>query len=411
MTTQRTNYLYPSIGMGLILSAIIFVVVLIPRWTFHPAKPKDYRNYTAQELRGQAIYRREGCWYCHSMASRPQDWDHGPRSKASDYYYDKGGHLLGSERSGPDLANIGGKFPDEYHILHHKDPRFVKPGSIMPRFGFLTEQELTDLTAFLQALGPNGTRALDVHTGEMKWAQLTHVYNAELGREEQVARWKHGVEEREQVVAAAYEAHLETPFKYTAEIEELLYGTSHEAQNAKPALQQMVEKAFEGEEALEKARHHDAFVAGWKEIDFKEPSLMPEGLADRQAVEKRRIVANQGRGLYNNQCAACHGLEGNGHGWAAPTMTKRPANFWEDKFVNYKTDTWFWRISRGVPATQMPRWELALKPDQRLYLAAFLKYVAQNKGLGKLKGMPMPDQIPPPSAAAPAPAAGAKAAK
>lgn len=400
MTTQRTNYLYPAIGMGLILSAIIFVVVLVPRWTFHPAKPKDLRDYTAQELRGRQIYRREGCWYCHSMASRPQDWDHGIRSKASDYFYDHDGHLLGSERSGPDLANIGGKFPDEYHKLHHQNPRYVKPGSIMPRYDYLTEQELIDLTAFLQSLGPNGTRALDPHTGEMKWARFTKVWNPDLGKEEEVAVWKHGVEEREKIVAAAYEAHPETPFKYTAEIEELLYGTTHEAQNAKPALSQMIEKAFDSEKALEEARHEDVLVSGWKEISFKEPETMPTDTVEAGKVMKRRIVANQGRGLFNNQCSACHGLDGNGHGWAAPTMTKRPANFWEEKFANYKTDTWYWRISRGVPATQMPRWELTLKPDQRLYLAAFLKYIAQNKGLGQLKGMPLPDQIQPPSTAA-----------
>ncbi len=86
MSTTRANYLYPSIGMGLILSSIIFVVVLVPRFTFRPAQPKDLRNYTAQELRGRDIYKREGCWYCHSQVSRPQDWDHGPKSKASDYY-------------------------------------------------------------------------------------------------------------------------------------------------------------------------------------------------------------------------------------------------------------------------------------------------------------------------------------
>ena len=161
MSTTRANYLYPSIGMGLILSSIIFVVVLVPRMTFRPAQPKDLRNYTAQELRGREIYKREGCWYCHSMVSRPQDWDHGPKSKASDYYYDAY-HMIGSERSGPDLANIGGKFPDEYHMLHHQNPRYVKPGSNMPRFDYLSNQELIDLTAFIQ---DEGGRRIDVKLG------------------------------------------------------------------------------------------------------------------------------------------------------------------------------------------------------------------------------------------------------
>ena len=83
-------------------------------------------------------------------------------------------------------------------------------------------------------------------------------------------------------------------------------------------------------------------------------------------------------------------------------MTKRPANFWEDKFGTYSTDTWYWRISRGVPGTQMPRWEYTLDSNQRLTLAAFLKYISQNKGLGRLQGGESNYDAPPP---APAPAA------
>ena len=423
MTTNRANYLYPSIGMGLILASIIFVVVLVPRWTFSTQvpQPKDLRNYTAQELRGREIYKREGCWYCHSQVSRPQDWDHGVKSKSSDYYYDEY-HLVGSERSGPDLANIGGKFPDEYHIIHHQNPRAVKPGSNMPRFDFLSLEELRDLTAYLQGMGPNGTRALDVKTGEMKWAVLYDPKNPQVKytkysmddsrqHPEWVAQWKGGVKEREAIVAANYEAHPEVPYKYHAEVEELMYGTSHEAQNAKTPLKALATPAFATAAALEEARVEDPELRAWTEVNFKEPEVTPTDPVEKAAVEKRRTIANQGKGMFNQQCSACHGLVGNGHGWAAPTMTKRPANFSEAKFENYTTDTWYWRISRGVPATQMPRWELTLAPDQRLYLAAFLKYVAQNKGLGKLEGMPVDNYdlklpgvaiMPAPAAAAPA---------
>ncbi len=437
MTTQRANYLYPAIGMGLILSAIIFVVVLVPRWTFKPAQPKDLRNYTAQEQRGRTIYRREGCWYCHSMASRPQDWDHGVRSKASDYFWDMDGHLLGSERSGPDLANIGGKFPDEYHDQHHRQPRSLKPGSIMPSYDYLSKQEMTDVVAFLQGLGPNGTRALDIANGEMKWAFFTKTWNPDLpavrtvprsevkptdkilsevnkdfvtiqGERsgwEWVANWKHSVKEREEIASANYDAHPETPYKYTAEIEEFMYGTSHEAQNAKTPLNALATKTFANEEELHHAREKDPNVAAWTEVSFKEPEVLPTDIVGLKALEARRVVANQGRGIYNQKCSACHGLDGNGRGWASASMTRRAANFWEDKFQSYKTDTWYWRISRGVPGTQMPRWELmsghlgGLYPDQRLYLTAYLKYISQNKGLGKLAGTDAPNAGAPPSAA------------
>ena len=410
MSTTRANYLYPSIGMGLILSSIIFVVVLVPRMTFRPAQPKDLRNYTAQELRGREIYKREGCWYCHSMVSRPQDWDHGPKSKASDYYYDAY-HMIGSERSGPDLANIGGKFPDEYHMLHHQNPRYVKPGSNMPRFDYLSNQELIDLTAFIQGLGPDGTRALDPETGKLKHARLepfTWTTGPFKGTQETLAKWNYTPSEQEAWNNKRYEEHIEVPYKYRMEIEELLFGTSHQAQAARGTLLIIVNKnRINGidvtEESLEKKREENPLFSAWTEIDFKEPETEPTDPLEMKALMTKRKYANYGKGLFINQCAACHGLDADGHGQAAFSMTKRPANFWDEKFQRYNVDTWYWRISHGVPATQMPRWEYTLTAEQRLTLAAFLKYVARNKGLGKLQGMES-DYSKLPSQTAPAPA-------
>ncbi len=397
MPTNRANYLYPSIGMGLILSAIIFVVILVPRWTFRPPKPDYLRDYTAQELRGREIYKREGCWYCHSQVSRPQDWDNGPISRSSDYYYDQY-HLVGSERSGPDLSNIGGKFPDAYHILHHQNPRYVKPGSIMPRYDYLSMQELMDLTAYLQSLGVYGTRELDPATGQMKYAKFVHsTYD---GRDEVVAVWKDGVLGREELAKKLYDQHPEVPYRYTKEIEELVYTTPKEKdlQNAKTPINAMVKKAFANEDELAEARAKDARVAAWDEVSFKEPAVEPTDPVALASLEKIRQIANQGRGLFNNECSTCHGLSGDGHGWSAYSMTKRPADFQEEKYSHFNTDTWFWRISRGVPGTQMPQWELTLGADQRMYLAAYLKYISQNGGLGKLAGMNSETYGKPPSA-------------
>lgn len=398
MSSNRTNYIFPAIGMALILGAIIFVVVLIPRWTFKPAQPKDLRNYTAQEVRGRKIYTREGCWYCHSMVSRPQDWDHGTKSKASDYYFDEW-HLLGSERSGPDLSQIGGKFPDEYHIQHHRNPRSVKPGSNMPSYDYLSGQEMADLTSFLQSLGSNGRRALDPVVAQMKWAELVDARGPD-GQVEKIAVWKGGtdfVKQRELIASQNYDRHASTPYKYTAEIEELLYGISHEAQLAKTAMQAVATANYPNEEALKEARRENPDVFAWSEVSYKEPAVPPQDIVTRQALEKKRVIANQGRGIFNQKCSTCHNLNGNGRGWASASMTTRAANFWGDEFSTYGTDTWYWRISRGVVGTQMPRWEFTLTPEQRLYLVAFLKYVSSNQGLAALEGMEAPVYGLPPS--------------
>jgi mono/diheme cytochrome c family protein len=71
---------------------------------------------------------------------------------AGDYTYETP-HLLGTERTGPDLSNVGGKYPDEWHKAHHRFPRKMKPGSIMPSFSFLSDEEMDALVAYLQTLG------------------------------------------------------------------------------------------------------------------------------------------------------------------------------------------------------------------------------------------------------------------
>ena len=215
-----------------------------------------------------------------------------------------------------------------------------------------------------------------------------------------VAVWKDGVQGREELAKELYDEHPEVPYRYTKEIEEMVYTTPKEKdlQNAKTPINAMVKKTYANEDELAEARAKDARVPAWDEVSFKEPAVPPTDPVALASLEKIRQIANQGRGLFNNECSTCHGLSGDGHGWSAYSMTKRPADFHEEKYQHFKTDTWFWRISRGVPGTQMPQWELTLGADQRMYLAAYLKYVAQNGGLGKLEGMPAASYGMPPSA-------------
>ena len=72
--------------------------------------------------------------------------------QAGDYVHETP-HLLGTERTGPDLSNVGGKYPDAWHWAHHMQPRSVKPGSLMPSFSYLKDEEMSDLIAYVQTLG------------------------------------------------------------------------------------------------------------------------------------------------------------------------------------------------------------------------------------------------------------------
>ncbi|MEB3206592.1 MAG: cbb3-type cytochrome c oxidase subunit II [Vampirovibrionales bacterium] len=149
---DRLTYIMGGCFVALIFLTIIFITTILPSATFQPAPSKAAVSYTAQELRGRNIYRREGCFYCHSQFTRYQDWEGGELSQAGDYINETP-HVLGTERTGPDLSNIGGKYASAWHVAHHLDPRKVKPGSIMPSFSHLSQDEMTDLVAYLQTIG------------------------------------------------------------------------------------------------------------------------------------------------------------------------------------------------------------------------------------------------------------------
>src|SRR5471032_89679 len=104
------------------------------------------RPYTPLELAGRNIYVREGCYLCHSQMIRPLRDEverYGHYSLAAESMYDHP-FQWGSERTGPDLARIGGKYSDNWHVDHLKDPRSVVPESVMPPYAFLAAKDLDD---------------------------------------------------------------------------------------------------------------------------------------------------------------------------------------------------------------------------------------------------------------------------
>lgn len=102
-------------------------------------KVEGMRPYTPLELTGRDIYVREGCYVCHSQMIRPMRDEverYGHYSLAAESMYDHP-FQWGSKRTGPDLARVGGRYSDEWHLDHLRDPRSVVPESIMPAYGFL----------------------------------------------------------------------------------------------------------------------------------------------------------------------------------------------------------------------------------------------------------------------------------
>lgn len=155
-------------------------------------KVEGMRPYTPLEQAGRDIYIREGCYVCHSQMIRPfrdEVERYGHYSLAAESMYDHP-FQWGSKRTGPDLARVGGRYSDAWHVQHLKAPRSVVPESIMPSYAFLAETELkvADPAANLTALRRVGVPYSDTDI-EQAGADLMAQANPEADAGDLAARY------------------------------------------------------------------------------------------------------------------------------------------------------------------------------------------------------------------------------
>jgi cytochrome c oxidase cbb3-type subunit 2 len=133
------------------------LVEIVPLYTVETTieRVEGVRPYTPLEQMGRNIYIREGCYLCHSQMIRPfrdEVERYGHYSLAAESMYDHP-FQWGSKRTGPDLARVGGKYSNEWHVTHMIDPRSVVPESIMPGYPFMMrELGADDVEAHLATL-------------------------------------------------------------------------------------------------------------------------------------------------------------------------------------------------------------------------------------------------------------------
>ncbi|WPP52086.1 cytochrome-c oxidase, cbb3-type subunit I [Catalinimonas niigatensis] len=134
------------------------LVEMIPTFLVKSNVPtiSSVKPYTPLELEGRDLYIKEGCNNCHSQMIRPfrsETERYGEYAKAGEFVYDHP-FLWGSKRTGPDLLRIGGKYPDSWHYHHMLDPESMSPGSIMPPYPWMFEQDLdiSDLPSKIRAM-------------------------------------------------------------------------------------------------------------------------------------------------------------------------------------------------------------------------------------------------------------------
>ncbi len=143
--------------LSLIVVSIGGIVEIAPLFYMQNTieKVAGVRPYSPLELVGRNIYIREGCYLCHSQMVRPMRDEvarYGHYSLAAESMYDHP-FQWGSKRTGPDLARVGQRYSNDWHVEHLIDPRSVVPESVMPGYAFLTERlvRTDDIRAHLEA--------------------------------------------------------------------------------------------------------------------------------------------------------------------------------------------------------------------------------------------------------------------
>ena len=153
-------------GLLIVLTLIVIsiggLVEIVPLFYINDTveEVEGVHPYSPLELRGRDIYQREGCYLCHSQMVRPfrDEWlRYGHYSLAAESQYDHP-FQWGSKRTGPDLARVGGKYSNAWHVAHLINPRDVVPQSIMPNYPWLqtTELDYSDVQDRMRALKKTG---------------------------------------------------------------------------------------------------------------------------------------------------------------------------------------------------------------------------------------------------------------
>ena len=305
-----------------VISVGTLVTTFIP--LFMPATQpvsRYIRPYTAVEAEGRDIYIREGCNNCHTQTVRPLRSEvarYGEYSKPEEFAYDRP-FLWGSRRTGPDLARIGGKYPDSWHYQHTADPRGMFGTSNMPRYRWLAE------------------RTLDTSFAVRKASVLGFGY-AETEVKRQIDDYRARV--TTPGYASAQARNAVTPASLRGQITEM------------DALVAYVQKVGSDLKAVQKAEGPPA----------------PAAPARTNPFAGSRDAAEEGEKIFEANCQGCHGEKGKGG--IGPNLTGKS---W--KFGGSDADL-FATISGGRPGG-MPSWEGTLGAVRIWKVIAYIRSLAK----------------------------------
>ncbi|MBL4690413.1 MAG: cbb3-type cytochrome c oxidase subunit II [Rhodospirillales bacterium] len=309
----------------------------------------DATDYTPQQARGRNAYIREGCWYCHSQFVRPvtgesRRW--GPVSQSGEYAFDQP-HLFSTRRIGPDLARVGLKYSDGWHLAHFWNPRMITPDSIMPRFSWLFDQAPERVKIVTDAAG---RRTLE------KTAASEALFNFTSPERVRLTPNAEGL--------LFVRKKGEYPVIFTPNKE--FAGDSVQLISSTGELDALI--AYVQKLGTNRGKWRDLF----------EPQQLD---ATDISIPRSEEWIEYGKNVYRRRCLGCHGANGDGNGPAATFLDVRPRNFKIAVFKFRTTPTGslptdgdlIRTITRGVRGTAMPTFHMVPMKD-RLAVVQYIKY-------------------------------------
>lgn len=316
---------------------------------FHPPVSQEWAPIQASAIEGKALYLANGCLYCHSGYTRPQDVREGlyylyPRiSLPGDFATtDESPNTWGTARIGPDLSQEAGWHPDDWEFAHFADPRFVDPDSIMPDFNWLSDREVTSLSLYLQTR--SGKSGLVRYAGQLYMKQLFLAAN-----------------------------NVPPPPSYSKAKSLTLKDVALEASNAPSPPN-----------------------GGYDGLSFPDPinlNHVDRGywlMSNPLPITKNNLL--RGRMIFQQRCIGCHDRGGGAISEAARFMSPLPIHFVIPDDAIGGNDTspgdYYYRVLRGINGTAMENFGTRLRVDDIWRVVMFLKTIP-NGGLD-------PDKVPTP---------------
>lgn len=339
---QRLLLMSPAIvaiGGLLAFFTVVLMVVVLPIATFRPPVSPNWLPLSNAAVLGRSVYLANGCVYCHSGYTRPQDVAVGqyylyPRIAAPGDYHgeDQAPNILGSERTGPDLSQEGGMHPDDWHQAHYANPRNTQPLSIMPQFSFWDPATLKAMIAFNQENG--GKEAA------LRYAAVTTGNNL-MG-----------------VNGAGKD-----PEQFFPDLVERLRGAGSYKTDGK---------------ASDTSSSGLPWMAVWMLNSFERSYWLTK---DPLPVTVPNLV--RGKAVFLERCSGCHGADGAGNGPAASFLAPKPFDFTATgptgNFGPFSSDGDFYhRILTAGPGTAMENFGTRLSVEDIWRVVLFLRTIPQG---------------------------------